>query len=210
MRKIGYFSIILLLTIQFMNAQNNWEKININNWGVILLPNSMEIQSGIYKKNMDKAKQEFSVNAERIVFQQKGVNEGKNLNTYARVIIRTDFGKETLPNLNTEVITSADVADINEMYKSQNSQATNNPKFPYKIIKWNNVKIISLNGQKCINYSYIRQMGTNPQTLSEVYIFWKGKNQHSLIIEYRINDAIKWKQDLSKCLNSFSFKKQLQ
>ena len=191
---------------QISFAQTNWDKINLGNWGEIKMPSSMEIQSGIYKKVLDNAKRHFSVNAERIVFQQKGVNDGKNLETYARIIIRTDFTNENLPNLNTTNFTSQDISDLNQMYKSQVYEVANNTTFPAKIIKWNGVKIVTLNGNKAINYSYVRQMNGKPQTYSEFYVFWKGSKQHSLNIEYRINDTSIWKSDLDKAVQTFKLK----
>ena len=205
MRKLSIYLLIILLSSQSISAQSNWEKIKINNWGIIAIPNSMEVQSGLYKKIADKAKQEFSVNAERVVFQQKGVNKGENLNTYARVIMRTDYGTETLPNLNKEILNANDISDLNSVYKAQLNELSTNSKYPAKIIKWNSVKIITIAGQKCINYSYIRQMGNNPQTYSEFYIFWKGKNQYTINTEYWIRDSEKWKTDISKSINSFKF-----
>ena len=106
---------LTFLMFQISFAQTNWDKINLGNWGEIKMPSSMEIQSGIYKKVLDNAKRHFSVNAERIVFQQKGVNDGKNLETYARIIIRTDFTNENLPNLNTTNFTSQDISDLNQI-----------------------------------------------------------------------------------------------
>ena len=190
-----------------MIAQNSsLEKINLGNWGFINLPKNMEIQAGIYKQTLDKAKKEFSVNAERVVFQQKGLNEGNNKQTYARVIIRTDTAEENFPNLNTEKVTMQDLKDLNQSYKSQVYEVANNPTYPAKIISWNNLKIATINGQKCLNYSYTRKMGSNPETYSEFFIFWKGKKQHTLNIEYRISETAKWKTELVNCVNSFKFR----
>lgn len=197
---------ITSLIFQVGLGQNNWDKIDLGNWGEVKMPNTMEVQSGNYKKIIDYSKRHFSVNAERIVFQQKGVNDGKNLDTYARIIIRTDFATEDFPDLNTTEITSQDISDLNQMYKSQIYEVANNPTYPAKIIKWNGVKIVTLNGNKAINYSYIRQMNGKPQTYSEFYTFWKGKRQHTLNIEYRIVDSTKWKSDLEKCVETFKLK----
>ena len=200
--------VTLFFFLQYINAQtSSLDKINLGNWAYIYLPETMEIQSGIYKQTLDNAKREFSVNAERIVFQQKGLNNGENMQTYARVIIRTDTNNETFPNLNSYNITSAELSDLNKIYKELVYETENNPRFPVKIISWNSLKITTLNGQKCINYSYTRKMGDNPETYSEFYIFWKGKKQHSVNIEYRINETYKWKKVLENCVNSLSFKK---
>ena len=197
---------LTFLMFQFGLAQTNWDKIDLGNWGEIKMPNTMEVQSGNYKKILDYSKRHFSVNAERIVFQQKGVNDGKNLETYARIIIRTDFTNENFPNLNTTNLTSQDITDLNQMYKSQVYELANNTTFPAKIIKWNGVKIVTLNGNKAINYSYIRQMNGKPQTYSEFYVFWKSNKQHTLNIEYRINDSSIWKSDLNKAVQTFRLK----
>lgn len=195
-----------MLLFQLGFSQENWDKIDLGNWGEIKMPSSLEVQSGNYKKIIDYQKRHFSVDAERIVFQQKGVNDGKNLDTYARIIIRTDFASEEFPDLNTTEITSQDIADLNQMYKSQIYEVANNPTYPAKIIKWNVVKIVTLNGNKSINYSYVRQMNGKPQTYSEFYIFWKGNRQHTLNIEYRIIDSDKWKSDLEKATKTFKLK----
>ncbi len=202
MKKYIIFTIAVLL-FQVSFSQENWDKIDLGNWGEIKMPSTLEVQSGNYKKIIDYQKRHFSVDAERIVFQQKGVNDGKNLDTYARIIIRTDFASETLPDLNTIEITSGDLTDLNEMYKSQVYEVANNPTYPAKIIKWNGVKIVSLNGNKSINYSYVRQMNGKPQTYSEFYVFWNENRQHTLNIEYRIKDSAKWKSDLEKSVETF-------
>lgn len=204
--KVNTAIVLTFLIFQVSLAQNNWDKIELGNWGLISMPNTMEVQSGNYKKIIDYSKRHFSVNAERIVFQQKGVNDGKNLDTYARIIIRTDFASEEFPDLNTTEITSQDIADLNQMYKSQIYDVANNPTYPAKITKWNGVKIVTLNGDKSINYSYVRQMNGKPQTYSEFYIFWKGNRQHTLNIEYRIIDSDKWKSDLEKATKTFKMK----
>jgi len=202
MKKYIIFTIAVLL-FQVSFSQENWDKIDLGNWGEIKMPSTLEVQSGNYKNIIDYQKRHFSVDAERIVFQQKGVNDGKNLDTYARIIIRTDFASETLPDLNTIEITSGDLTDLNEMYKSQVYEVANNPTYPAKIIRWNGVKIVSLNGNKSINYSYVRQMNGKPQTYSEFYVFWNENRQHTLNIEYRIKDSEKWKSDLEKSVETF-------
>lgn len=199
-------SIMLILISQIVNAQTGLEKINLSSWAYINLPPSMEIQSGIYKQKMDEAKKEFSVNAERVIFQQKGLNKGENKETYARVIIRTDNNNEVLPNLNTKKNSSIDLQLLNQSLKADVYQLADNSTYPSKIISWTSVKIVTVNGQKCLNYSYIRKMGSNPETYSEFYLFWKGKKQHSFNIEYRIKDSSIWKNELTNCIKSLYFK----
>lgn len=197
---------IILMTAVFFSqlvlSQSKFETISLSNWGTIRMPESLEVQSGIYKKVLDESKKHFSVNAERVVLQQKGVNNGNNLNTYARVIIRKETGFQKLPDLDREIISTQDLNDLNDMYKSEIMEVANNPRFPAKIIKWNKLQIKTLNGKKCIHYSYVRQMGTNPQTHSEFYIFWRGNQQYSFNIEYRVNESNKWKSDLESSIQT--------
>ena len=165
----------------------------------------MEIQSGVYKQFVDDAKRDFITKGERIIFQQEGLNKGLNKETYARVIIRTDKSLDYLPNLNTEKIGIDDLKLINKEYKNQVYELVNNPRFTTKIISWNDVKIISINGYNYLNYSYIRKIGNNNETYSEFYVFWKGKNQYIINIEYRVNEAYKWRDSLNNCVLSLKF-----
>ena len=205
---LSYKKVVKTASIKTNNTSytKKWDKIDLGTWGKIELPNSMEIQSGIYKKVMDYSKRHFSLNSDRVVFQQKGVNNGKNLDTYARVIIRTDYSANDLPDFNTMEITASDLDYLNNMYKTELTNAKNESQFPFKIIKWNNAKIVTLNGNKCINYSYIRQLNGKPQTYTEFFTFWKGNKQHTLNVEYRLNDKDKWKSDIDKCVKTFVIK----
>lgn len=198
------FSISFFLA-QFTVAQAPLQKIALNSWGTIYLPKNMEIQSGVYKQFVDDAKRDFITKGERIIFQQEGLNKGLNKETYARVIIRTDKSLDYLPNLNTEKIGIDDLKLINKEYKNQVYELVNNPRFTTKIISWNDVKIISINGYNCLNYSYIRKIGNNNETYSEFYVFWKGKNQYIINIEYRVNEAYKWRDSLNNCVLSLKF-----
>ncbi len=116
MNKIIVMTIMLFVQVSFGQGS---ETISLSNWGTIKMPESLEVQSGIYKKILDESKKHFSVNAERVVLQQKGVNNGNNLSTYARVIIRKETGFQNLPDLDREIISTQDLNDLNDMYKSE-------------------------------------------------------------------------------------------
>ena len=204
MKRIGILLLLAFMICGNVLSQTSWDKISCGSWAEIYLPITMEVQAGIYKKIIDQSKRHFSINAERIVFQQKGLNDGNTGNTYVRVIIRKEFNDETFPDING--ISASDINDINDAYQSMTKQSMDNPTYPAKLIRWNKVNIIQLNNARCINYSYIRQMGNNPQTYSEFYIFWRGNIQYSLNIEYWVSDSEKWKSDLAKCIQSFVLK----
>jgi hypothetical protein len=197
--------LIAFILAQFTVAQVPLQKITLNSWGTIYLPKNMEIQSGVYKKFVDDAKKDFITKRERIIFQQEGLNNGLNKETYARVIIRTDKSLDYLPNLNTEKISIDDLELLNKEYKSQVYDLVNNPRFTTTIISWKDLKIRSINGHNCLNYSYIRKVGDNNETFSEFYVFWKGKNQYVINIEYRVNETYKWRNSLIDCVLSLKF-----
>lgn len=196
--------VVIISTICYSQT-TSWEVINISNWGVIKLPPSMEVQSGIYKKILDEVKKEFSVNGERIVFQQKGLNSFGNFDTYARVIIKTGQGNPgDFPKLNELTATPDELTELNSSYyqniislcKSMNAQ----------LLNWTNLKISSLNGYKCLYFNYTRQIIGKPSTFSEFYIFFNDDKQYSFNLEYRLNDSSTWQPELEKCKSTFRFK----
>ncbi|MBA7533054.1 hypothetical protein ES705_25289 [subsurface metagenome] len=198
--------LVFSLIISFSNSQtSNWETINISNWGSIKIPPSMEIQRGVYKKILDEAKKEFSVNADRIVFQQKGLNDFGNYDTYARVIIRTDYATPgNLPKLNDLDFTQNEIDELNSMYKQEIISVCK--KMNASLIAWTNIKITILNGYKCLYFNYSRQFIEKPSAFSEFYIFFNYDKQHTLNFEYRIKHKVKWATEFEKCKSSFKFK----
>jgi hypothetical protein len=184
----------------------NWTKLDLDSWGEIRISPNMEIQDGIYKKILDNQKNQFSVSGERIVIQQKGLNNGTSTDTYARIIIRTDYSSEYLPNLEELNLTIDDLEFLNNQYKEQIYEASKSTPYPFQIIKWNKPKISLLNGNHCITYSYVRQLNEKPQTFSKFFVFWKGNNQHTINIEYRLKDAWMWKSEIELSISSLAFK----
>ena len=202
------FLINILLFISVLNSNSqttNWETINLSNWGVIKLPSSMEVQSGIYKKILDNVKKEFSINADRIVFQQKGLNEFGSFSTYARVIIRTDYvNPGELPKLNHLNFSHTEINDLNTMFKKEIISVCN--KMNAKLLYWTNAKILSLNGVKCIYINYTRKIHGKSSTFSEFYIFYNYDKQHTINFEYWTSDKTKWQPDFETCKKTFKFK----
>jgi len=182
---------------------NDWETIYLGDWGTIELPPSMEIQSGIYKAIMDEYKDTYYIPPmKRVVFQQNGLNEGRNLDVYARVFIRTDSSNEKLPEIIPNDFTSEDIEYLSTMFMQEVQAMCSNSPYDYKMLQWGGLQITSLSEEYCLNYSYLRKVGDNSPTHSEFYVFWKGYKQYTLNIEYRVNDAKIWKNDLQRCVNS--------
>lgn len=198
-------TLLILLFSTSLLCQSNWETINISNWGIIKLPPSMEIQEGTYKKLLDEAKKEFSINSDRIIFQQKGLNDFGSFNTYARVIIRTDYANPgDLPKLNEVDLSQSELNELNSMYKQEIMSAIIRTNATLQ--NWTSLKISNLNGINCLYFNYTRQINSQSSTFSEFYIFYNYDKQHTLNIEYRTNDKSKWEPELDKCKSTFRFK----
>lgn len=110
-----------------------FQKFDMNSLGIIHISKAFELKSGIYKKIVDEFKRHFSVNAERVVFQQRGLNNMKNMDTYARIIIRKSVVEDVLPNLDTLKLIDSDISELNQMYKFEIYQMIRNSQFPAKI-----------------------------------------------------------------------------
>ncbi len=205
MNNLKFALFLIILPSICLSQTTSWETINISNWGVIKLPPSMEVQSGTYKRILDEAKKEFSVNADRIVFQQKGLNSYGSFDTYARVIIRTDHANSgDFPKLNEIKFSADEINELNSLYKQEVLSSCRS--WNARLAKWTDIKMSSLNGYKCLYFNYTRQMPEKPSTFSEFFIFYNDNKQHTLNIEYRLVDENTWQPELNKCKSSFRFK----
>src|SRR5690606_8630613 len=98
---------------------------------------NMEIQGGVYKELSDRIKEINGVNASRVIFQQKNLNnlDGGSMQTYARVFIRTEKGVAGDFKKLSESLTQTEADEINSTFKSQiESEA---PRANAKILEWN-------------------------------------------------------------------------
>jgi len=192
----------VLLTFNIFGQTGDWESIQIKNVGSIKLPPSMEVQSGTYKQMVDEIKKLYMVSGDRIVFQQKGLGENPTMETYARMIFRTDsFSPGDFPSIAQLEYSSSLLNDLDEMYNQEIVSICQKTKATLE--SWNKLQITELNGRKCLYFSYSRQMGNNPKTFSEFYIFIMETKRHTLNFEYWIRDKLKWEPDMAKCKSSF-------
>ncbi len=195
----------MVITLLSYSQTTSWETINLSNWGTIRLPPSMEVQSGLYKKIVDEAKREYMVEGDRIVFQQKGLNTFEKFDTYARVIIKTLTGSTgDFPKKGELTATPDDLSELNSTYKQDILKVCK--QMNSQLLKWTDLKIVALNGYKCLYFNYTRQITEKPATFSEFYIFFDYDRQHSLNLEYRIADSSTWQPELEKCKSTFKFK----
>lgn len=184
------YSILFLLVFNFAatSQENKFSTVRIEGFGSIGLPSNMEIQGGVYKELSDRIKEINGVNASKVIFQQKNLNnlDGSSMQTYARVFIRTEKGVAGDFKKLSESLTQPEADEINSTFKSQiESEA---PRANAKILEWHKATTSTLNGQNAIKYGYKRQIGSNKPVSVEVYMLQNNDRLHIVTFEYRLDD----------------------
>lgn len=205
------FTFFLVFATVFSFAQTATENYLLKSIGYITIPSTMEIQSGNYKKFAEKYQEEYGkkfgyeVSDNRIVFQQKGLNnlDKTSFTSYARIILETFIGNfEDYEKLKTKLTaTPSELSDLNTQLKSQIEQSFSGTGL--KLISWYGVQIVNINGQTALKISYLRQLNDNPFVTVSMYQFHNNDRMHQLTMSYRQQDADKWKTSYSNILTSF-------
>lgn len=211
MKTLSLLATILLSNLCFGQTVD-FVNYKLSDIGYISIPQKMEIQSGNYKKLAQefqkdfKKKFGFEISGNRIVFQQKGLNnlEKSGFSSYARVILETDIGNYgDYEKLNTNYsATQAELNELNQEIKSQVQQSFAGTGL--KIIKWYGVSFAKINGSTALKVSYLRKLNNNPFVVVNMYSFQNNDRTHRLILSYRQSDESSWKPLYGKILNSFT------
>lgn len=219
MRIIALF-LIFTLVIPSAKCQNTdtWTTINIKDLGQIKMPPELEVQSGSYvefaKKEMVKSGFDVSMldlSSDNLIFQQKGLNENnkESYKTYARVMISTELSKgkrygSCRDKLN---LSQKDLADLNSFLKDNGEKELLSNT---KLLKWEGVKEVSLNGMYCFSYSYERQIEDKPIVKVTYYCFQNKDRFHKVIISYRTSEIDQWKKTLDIMLSTLIIKENIK
>lgn len=208
-------SIILVLTWTFcvfgQSYEGTFQKIRLTNVGSILIPSTMELQSGTYKELSDTFSKEqmkkigAEVSGDSIIFQQKGLNDFKKVNTYARVMVKTTVGKVRDYRKATAkiVLTKKQLAGLDKQAKIELEDDFKAVGVGLKLIKWGGVSIDTVNGRNVLKTTYSRQLNDNPSVYVELYYIENNDRVHVFTISYREEDVSIWKEDLETTKNSF-------
>ncbi len=165
-----------------------WIRIGIGDIASLQYPPTLEIQNDSYRSISGAT----SPGHNNIILQQYGLNQltPDGRSRYARALFKTknsDFGISLYDNLS---FTQSELDEINDtIYKGtvQESAAINN-----KILAWNPVQVININGVDCLYYNYKRQMSNNPIVNVHVFTFFNNQYTHTLIISYRESEKSYW------------------
>jgi hypothetical protein len=198
--KSTLFAIILLLFSLAVSSQEVVEvKYKVKNFGIISVPGILEIQSGDYRKMADneflRLGFSYEVLQNKVVFQQKGLNQGDDGNTYVRVIVNTHFGaKGEFPKVK---LTNDEISQLNNA-SEKSFEGTN--MVLIKLYGWENISI----NDKYLAYRviYVRKLDDNPNVYVESYTINNYDRKHTITFSYRVQDAEKWQPLFEKVLKS--------
>lgn len=182
-------------------------EFKLNGIGKILIPDSMELQSGAYRSLSNEASKELGYDVSGdVIFQQKGLNDFKfkEINTYSRVMIGTDIGSPgDYEKLTTKIrATPRELAALGATVKQ--GLLDEFSAMGIRVLRWDGVSIVNINGQSALRFSYLRQLNSNPPVLVEVLTFQNNDRMHRLTISYRQQDASIWEDALARTRSSFT------
>jgi hypothetical protein len=208
---VGFFVLTFVLlpnnaTFGQATAGQTFVEFKLKGIGTILIPDTMELQSGAYKALSDRNSSEMGYDVSGdVIFQQKGLNDFRfrDNKTYARVMIGTERDKPgSYEKLGTRIKAAPrDLQSLSNLFKKDlidSFGATG-----LKLIRWDGVSIVTVNAQSALKISYLRQLIDNPSVYVEIYRFPNDDRMHSLTISYRLEDATFWKDALERTKNSF-------
>ena len=201
---------ILLFFFCFCYSQTYTNYI-LRNIGQISIPSTLELRSGNFSKLMEPVKQKIEkqyriqINDDRIVFQQKGLNQfsEKGTSDYVRVIIETDYASPGSyeKSASTMTLNQAEIAELNNVMKNQIEQSFAGTGL--KLIKWNGVSVNRINGQIFLKFSYVRQLNNNPNVVVNIYQFHNNDRAYTITTSFRQTQASQWIPAMNKVIGSF-------
>lgn len=201
MKKIIY--IVITMFLANICLSQTYKNYTLSDIGYIYIPQNMELRSNNLNSDIDNVVKNYSNN--RIVFQQKGLNNIKqNNSTYARIILKTDIGNYGDYNkLTTPLqVSQNELNEINNYFKGM--MISNFIGTSMKLVKWYGTSIVQVNGMSALKISYLRQLKNNPYVVVSMYQFFNNDRIHTLTLSYRQSEKTIWQQLLSKALNSFT------
>ncbi len=216
--KLKFLVIYLISTLCLVAMENGWRIVDLPSLGTFEIPKSMEVQQGKTKILQDKFYQEIvklPVNQNRVVIQQGGANDFKKgaFKRYSRIIVETDIGRSgEYENIYTKILLSkSELQELNSIFRKQiKNEAVklinSNTKVKMKILSWQPVNIVNINGISMIHVNYTRSINGKPSVVVHIYTVQNNDRLHRIIISYRITEASIWKKDLDEVIYRFKFK----
>ena len=213
---MNYHFIIILFIINNFHITNIYAQstiYNFNNICQIELPNKLELQSSelntVISSSSQQGKKNIRVNSpvNRIVFQQKGLNEGVKaaFDLYCRVIIEHQQTNKYDPfyKYGEQVILDKDILTaVNDMAE-ENCRISGTP-----LIRLINVQPLKIKGFPVLYYSYKRKgwEGKKPPVIVNVYQIFNNLECIIITFSYREAEKERWKEIHNNIIKTFNFK----
>lgn len=201
---------LFIFLFQFAVSQS-FEKYYLKNIGSISISNTLELRSGNFSRIIDPYKKAvekkfaIQISDDRIVFQQKGLNEfsKSGFSDYVRVIIETEYGSagDYEKAKSTVTLTPVELSQISSQMKAQVNSSFSGTAL--KLLKWNGVSMQRINGNLALKISYIRQLNNNPPVVVNMYQFHNYDRMYTLTTSFRQSNAAHWLPVMNKVVNSF-------
>lgn len=198
---------------QKSKIDTTWNKVFIKDTGTIYLPQTLEIQDGVYKKFAEGMTIKLDFEVSDLVAQNKGTNNFEGSDSFARVMLKTVNGKKNdFEKLDFDIskYTEYDINEIGNSFKTLilNQFSTLNQKTEKeaKLLSWHKPELKIINGSSCLHLEYERQLENNPVVTVNSYIFFNNDKMHTLTLSYRKSDSEQWKDDFIEILNSLKIK----
>lgn len=211
MRKLMPLVLLCIVSISCF-GQDVFENYLLKDVGYISIPKNMELQDGNYKKIAEGYQRQqgkkfgYEISNSRVVFQQKGLNEGEKsaFSSYARIILETIIGNYgDYEKLTTKLLASQkEMAELNEVLKRSVERSFVGTGL--KLIDWYGVTIVGINSISALKISYLRQLNDRPKVVVSIYQFHNNDRMHQLTLSYRQEDLDTWKPLYLRVLNSFT------
>lgn len=165
-----------------------WIRIGVGDVASLQYPPTMEIQNDSYRSISGAPSPGYN----SIILQQYGLNQmtPDGVSRYARVLFTTknsDFGISLYDNLS---FSQAELNEIND--STYNATVQDLAKINGRLLAWDPVQVININGVDCLYQNYKRQMSNNPIVNVHSFTFFNNRYFHTLTISYRDSEKSYW------------------
>lgn len=183
-------------TSRTIRSYDGWIVVKVGETATFQMPPTLEVQSDAYRQRTGNLG--IKVNNENIICQQKGLNEQgpgpANKRNYARVLFTTFPMEPAGPVYGQKLGLSAkEIKDFEALLrqsivKNESNGLGNQMKF----LRWEPLKVETINGIECLHIAYERQLQNNPVVRVDNYKFFNKDKIHNLTISSRISEKNIW------------------
>lgn len=210
-----------LVNSQDIETPQGWTIIEISGLGSIAIPPTIELRDDDSFvalladdfRNSLITKKKIEIIKPQLTFQPKGVTslDKDAIAKYARILITVEKGDqgEFLSNNEALDLTRSELDQLNSMYRqSFEADAKRLGDGQLKLLAWETIKVVKINGMAAIKIAYLRQALSNPPVYVQTYNFLNSDERIEITLSYRDNEKHLWAEDFEASINSFRYFKK--